>query len=386
MVSVGTTDEFGNYRIAELPPDRYYVTADSSSHGGDSRPKKKDEPEEALVPTFYPGATDAASAVPIEVRAGQEVTGINVTLRKARVYRVEGRISGLTATHSTTGISIRVQARERKDGMWSSWGGGRVKPDGSFEVTSIQPGSYYLSVFDRADGRMQIVGRVPLDVTDANVKGVVIPLLEPLKISGTVRLDGEVKISLDTLMVVPRPVESPSFGSYSAPVSRDGTFKIDSIAPDRYYLHLFRLPETTYFKSARFGKLDVLESGLDLTEAQGVVTLELTIGTKPGTVEGTVQEDTKPVPGSTVMLVPDPVRPGQQFFSKAAATDQNGRFTIKGVAPGKYALYAWRDEPEVDWSSDPDALKSIESKAVKVTVEESATAHADLIPIGQQQQ
>jgi hypothetical protein len=85
------------------------------------------------------------------------------------------------------------------------------------------------------------------------------------------------------------------------------------------------------------------------------------------------------------MLVPDPVRPGKQSLLKSAAADQNGRFTIKGVAPGKYALYAWQDEPEIDSSSDPDAFKPIESKAVKVTVEESATAHADLTPIGPQQ-
>jgi hypothetical protein len=80
------------------------------------------------------------------------------------------------------------------------------------------------------------------------------------------------------------------------------------------------------------------------------------------------------------------MHPGQRSLLKFAAADQKGRFTIRGVAPGRYALYAWRDEPEIDWSSDPDAFKSIESKAVKVTVEESATAHADLTPFSQQQQ
>jgi hypothetical protein len=70
---------------------------------------------------------------------------------------------------------------------------------------------------------------------------------------------------------------------------------------------------------------------------------------------------------------------------KFATADQNGRFTIKGVGPGKYGLYAWRDDPEIDLSSDPDAFKPIESKAVKVTVQESGTAHADLTPIGPQQ-
>lgn len=385
MFSGQMTNEIGDYRIAGLSPGRYYVIAHSGSGGGHSQ-SRKDSPEDALVPTFYPGALDAASAVPIEVRAGQEVTGINVTLRKARVYRVEGRIAGLAPARSANRIRLTIRARERKDEMWLSGTGGRAKPDGSFEITQVQPGAYELSAFDPTAGIPQVLGRVPIDVTDANLRGVVVPLLEPLTVSGTVRVDGDTKFSLDGVRVVPRPIESDLFGAYPVAVSRDGTFKIDSISPDRYNLSLLGLPETAYFKSARFGKLDVLESGLDLTEAQGAVTLELTIGTKPGAVEGTVQEEAKPVPGSTVMLVPDPIHPGLRFLLKFATADQNGRFTIRGVGPGKYSLYAWRDAPEIDWSSDPDAFKSIESKAVKVTVEESATTHADLTPISPQQQ
>ena len=57
--------------------------------------------------------------------------------------------------------------------------------------------------------------------------------------------------------------------------------------------------------------------------------------------------------------------------SAIGTTDQHGRFTIRGVAPGSYTLYAWQDLEDGVWH-DPDFLKSQEANGTAVKVEEGS--------------
>src|SRR6202011_1002761 len=83
------------YRVANLSPGRYYVETSSQKlmamQAGTERPATKG-PEEGFIPTYYPNAADAASSSPVDVGPGAEVRGIDMRLRKARVFKVEGRI------------------------------------------------------------------------------------------------------------------------------------------------------------------------------------------------------------------------------------------------------------------------------------------------------
>jgi hypothetical protein len=48
-------------------------------------------------------------------------------------------------------------------------------------------------------------------------------------------------------------------------------------------------------------------------------------------------------------------------------TDQNGQFTLQGIAPGEYKLFAWEDI-EPGRYMDPEFLKPHESKAQKIVI------------------
>ena len=77
------------------------------------------------------------------------------------------------------------------------------------------------------------------------------------------------------------------------------------------------------------------------------------------------------IPNATVVAVPD------EKFRKLpdrflmASSDQHGAFTLHGVAPGNYTLYAWQDLEEEVWR-DPDFLKSQEANGTSVKVEEGS--------------
>ena len=84
--------------------------------------------------------------------------------------------------------------------------------------------------------------------------------------------------------------------------------------------------------------------------------------------------DDKPAVGATVALVPEAKR---SDLYQTGTTDQNGRFTIRGVAPGSYQIYAW-DSIDYGAYRDPDFLAVYTNQAKTVTVDEKGRVTQDL--------
>jgi len=82
-----------------------------------------------------------------------------------------------------------------------------------------------------------------------------------------------------------------------------------------------------------------------------------------------------PAKGAQLVLVPDHSRHRVELF-KTTVTDQNGRFSIRNVAPGDYKLYAWEAIEPYSWF-DPDVLKLYEQSAQPVHLTESARQTVD---------
>jgi hypothetical protein len=81
-----------------------------------------------------------------------------------------------------------------------------------------------------------------------------------------------------------------------------------------------------------------------------------------------------------VTLVPDPMKEERNDLYRVTTTDQNGQFSLQGIAPGEYKLFAWE---EVDLGSYMDAefLKPHESRAQKVTIKANGREQVTLAEI-----
>ncbi|HVX67341.1 MAG TPA: carboxypeptidase regulatory-like domain-containing protein [Bryobacteraceae bacterium] len=375
-----TTNDLGEFRIPNLDAGRYLVIAGARwPRIYTSGARKSDEPVDAPVPTYYPGVIDAAAATAIDLRPGRTAGGLEIIQRKTRAYRVEGTLSGLTAAYPARSLQLILAPRDRKDAL------GQIapvyaEPDGKFIAENVIPGAYMLNVLARVDRQTCSLGRAPVDVTSGHVRGVVVNLTEPVAVSGTVSIEGNQTFAFDTLRLTLRPEEGMLSGGRPAPVNPDGTFRFDGLGVAKYDIHLYGLGDTAYLKAARWGKQDILDTGLDLSNAQGPVALELVLSLKPGTVEGAVQVEGKAQPGASVSLLPDPPRGYKRQFQGFATTDQNGRFSIKGMAPGTYTLYAIAQPEYIGMLSD-EAIKALESRAEKITVQEGRTTQANLTPV-----
>ncbi len=101
--------------------------------GGNEAPAIPGKPEIRHVRTYFPDATSMESAAPIEIKAGQDLAGIDIHLRSAQTYHVRGRIAGyVSAGDSERSMLIYGTSTGRFPTMMM--GRSTVNKDGTFDL------------------------------------------------------------------------------------------------------------------------------------------------------------------------------------------------------------------------------------------------------------
>jgi len=94
-------------------------------------------------------------------------------------------------------------------------------------------------------------------------------------------------------------------------------------------------------------------------------------------IDGTITDSkSQPVRDIQAVLIPDQHRDRIELF-RTANTDQDGHFTISGVAPGDYKLYAW-EVIEPYGYFDLEFVKHDEARGQGVKVTESGRINVTL--------
>jgi hypothetical protein len=404
----GVTNDRGEYRIYGLAPGRYSVSATysagldwavagegfvSMAHGRDS------VPDEGYAPTYYPGTNDASRAGLLELGPGDEVTAIDLTLLPTRTVRLRGRV--FNAITGKPGREVMLWLHERE-------GGGRrilfrpsthvEDPEGKFEIRGVVPGSYLL-LAGWHDGDKEYSARLPLEVGNSHLEGIELVIERGVELPGRVQVESvgqtrlspgiqreaevsaekeKEKLELAELHVYLQSREElPFWGGGSGRVNEDGSFTLRNASASDYWVGIGRLPEDYYLKSARLGGDDVLEEGLTVSgPPKG--SLDLVLSAAGGTIAGAVlDEERKAFSGATVALVPEVRHRERRELFKTTTTDQYGRFTLRGIPPGEYKLFAWQ-EIEPGAYQDPDFLRLYEDKGDTVRVKEGDRLAAEL--------
>jgi hypothetical protein len=329
---------------------------------------QEEEGTETLASTYFPGTADPSRAEAIEVRPGQEVR-IEVTIVTTRTYRVRGRVVGSPGNQGESHIG--VIAFPANLGLF---GGGMsassaVVREGLFEISGLAPGSYNVQAF-REDGRIRLMGYVPVEVTSGNVDGIVISLSAGITITGTLRFEGAAPEKRHDIWIQ----LSPKIGTFheggGGDVREDGSFVIENVFDGEYRIEMSGLAEGYYVRSARAGRQDCTDEPL---EVRGGISgpLELRIAKASALVSGTVRDaQGNTVPYAGVFLI----RENQAMFSRMPVrSDQGGGFRMASVPPGSYYLIAFAIE---EWEEDLDSLdvfsgEVLKAKGIKVTVAET---------------
>jgi hypothetical protein len=372
------TDENGAFRLYGIEAGDYYVV--TSADRGLSR--------------FYPGVTDPADAVALTLRPGSETGGIDIHVVPVPVYvaRLKSAtpIDGISVAGSNTmTISLIstafIQLNYLSRGGWDirnvvpyGIGFGRSN-DGVIESPGLPPGSYDLFIGSASFSSGS--SHVAFDITnhDVDLGSLTAVRLSPL--TGQIHAPDGLKVDAMRVTLTPldghdRILTTPA--STTARIGVDGTFRFTSspvipvgsdtggsVVDGDYQVGLSGLPSNTFVASAMYGGRDVLDSGLHI-EGSPNSPLEITIGVG-GLVQGVVKKGNDVVRDSLVAIIPSVTHRGNMNLYKTASTDQDGNFTIRGVAPGDYSILAWEVVEPNAWLNS-DFLKPFESRSQRITL------------------
>ncbi len=315
----------GDYRIHDLPPGKYVISAHCNYPAFTPRPFSAgpNPPVSLAYPVqYYPLAPDPKSAQAIDLAPGVEKPGVDFRLRPMPVTQVRGVISGGADLRPDNGLRIRLVPIDR-------WGPGEMDPPfdpqkGTFECQWVFPGSYYLVATSNGDASTRASGFERIDVKDRPVE-TMLTLARGADLAGTLTVDGDNsgnQVPLTQIQI--RLGQDQLFGGDMnvAQVTGDGAFVIKSVLPSRYRVYV-NGPQV-YLKSAWLGNTDVTHTTFEVSA--GSEALRIVVSANLGTISGTAPA------GEMVYAVTD------DLVFRTAQADQAGRFTLPQVPPGKYRV------------------------------------------------
>ena len=377
-VATASIGQDGNYTVDDLPPGRYYLLARSAAaqvlamanlNGtpvlmATNQVPAAGEASEAEVATYYPSETSDVKAVPVEVKAGDELRGLNVMMRRALTFSVRGAVV-MPAGSPQGSMALTMTPKGAQNNVASNRA--VAGPGGSFEFRAVSPGMYVIS------GRTQaLFGRQEVSVAASDVEGVRVTMSPATGLSGMVKIDG------------PAPSVWPSVklasddGSFSNTLKPgpDGKFTTPAMMPPvDYAIELSAMPPGLYVKSMRFGSQDVLRGKLDLGAASSGV-LEIVLSPNAAVLAGKVIDAAGgSMHGVQVTAWPRNAERGGRVH--LANIDQDGNFSMADLAPGDYWVAAWEALPAA-LSGDPGFLGRFQSSAVAVRLEEGVRTKTEL--------
>src|SRR5437899_6271843 len=107
LVTVGSalTNDLGEYRVYDLPAGKYYVSAVLRNAAQNALGKER------YLPVYYPGTADPSTAVQLDIPAGTQMRGIDLTMRRGPTVNVRGKIANAASDNPARGASIRLVTR-----------------------------------------------------------------------------------------------------------------------------------------------------------------------------------------------------------------------------------------------------------------------------------
>jgi hypothetical protein len=124
-----------------------------------------------------------------------------------------------------------------------------------------------------------------------------------------------------------------------------------------------------FVKAVILGGKDVTDSGFSV--GGGAYSLDVVIGANGATVDGVVVDDkSNPASDTHVVIVPDATHRQRRDLYHTITTDDRGHFSLIGLNPGEYQLFAADEDAEEDDVMDPEFIRTHESLAHSVELKE----------------
>ena len=353
------TDEKGEFHIADLIDMGPWLLAATAPQSWEP-PEARDGQRMGWATTFYPDATTPELAARIRAQAGNDLSGLDIQLAAAPVYRVSGRVLDSRGKPAAK-VGVRLT-----DGFGPSFDQ-ETKDEGTFDFPAVTAATWGLFANAKADG-VKLWAAEPVHVGREDVDQE-IRLLQPMTIHGKVTIQAPDGMpppdNWDTppvmlLRVTGIPLqEAPPIVSGLPDENRNLIF--DGVYPGPYRVMILESPRGPYYlDSVRFGDRDVTAS--EFTIAPGDQALMVTYKYGGGSVSGTVDG----CGSGRVILVPVDPWLRREGLVRDTNCGGGGRFQIDSVRPGEYYGLAISGDSAPRWS--PAMESELSRLGARITV------------------
>jgi protocatechuate 3,4-dioxygenase beta subunit len=373
------TNDLGEYRVAGLPAGSYYVSVSpppdfkSWIEGAGSAAAAEPNAASASAPdkpaatsyqtTYYPGTADRGQAAPIQLHAGDDFP-MNFSLTQSPSLSIRGSVVNLPARSSAV---IMLQSRDFNLLL----NGAEMHKDGSFVIRDVAPGAYtILATVENAP--VPMMARQSLQVVGNSVDGLRLAPQPGGWIHGRLRVESKSngRFDFSQMSLTLRSADGDDMlGGFTteagfthlAHAAADGSFEWKSVPPGNYYVQLAGDGIADwYLKSVMTGGREADDSGISVSG--GAMVLDLLASGNGAVVDGVVTDRKgEAVANAVVIAVPEARLRGRVDRYRKTISDQSGRFTLHGIAPGDYTVFAW-ESVDGDAYYNPEFLKSYEGR------------------------
>lgn len=434
----GTTDDRGLYRIYNLSPGDYVVSAVPRNTAAEiltsadmmNQARAEELAARGLVggnvtfsvnmddyqgaaqatqgyaPVFYPGTTQLAGARAIRVGVSEEQLGIDFALQRVPLSTVTGQVIVPTGQNPTT-VQVRLLQAE---GNALGIGQQNVRPaqNGTFTFRSVVPGQYTVFAV-AAVNEPRGTNTVPTGVgqwesapqpgqqrriwaqSDLFVDGVSPPVVsltmrDGMAVSGNISFSGtlpqannaqRVRVSLAPLGQVSQLL---GLGNMQGMVDASGRFTINGVIPGRYRVSASGGAQGWMLKSVIANGLDVLDFPLELEPDTNAPNLTLQFGDRNTDLKGVLTDAMGTATADySVVIFPEDQRYwvpyARRMRSTRPATD--GKFAFVGLPPGDYRIAAVTDVETGEWL-DPEFLRQLLPASISVRLADGQQVTQDI--------
>lgn len=401
------TDDRGEYRVGNLDPGKYYLRASPSPQLGGPAPGR----HTMLVEQYYGGARDSHDAFPIYLRGAENLSGLDLHLASEAAVEIRGRILGVPSVTEPAqaqppgagfravigGAGVQVSMRPVNDlGRWAYGDFVAQAPEYGFQMTGFTTGRYRIeAVFTsgtKTYGATQILDLRP------DSPEILLTLAPAMDIQGTLRLEGQTSPAdgrsappndtgtsnrgtriQGTRVQLVRPGAQQQQDSISAQVRPDGRFTLEQVLPGDWQLGVNPvLPG--FLKSARLGDKDVLLTTFEINGSNDAA-LNIVVSMRTATLEGEVDSVPPASKRAGILIAPVGRFHNLLRFYYDTAADDEGKFKLSGIAPGKYKIFAFEKLTPANFFA-LEAVDQLDDLGETIEFAEGATleAHPKLVP------
>ncbi len=376
-----TTDDRGEFRILARPGKYRLKVQAWSVVTGVQEIREDGSIAGNYHEAYYPGVADARAATTIELKAGEKRSGFEFHMAATPTLSISGSISG---AENALFCGIHVMYGAAPDRMRSSSSvvaTGNGKQDRTFVINNLDPGFYKILARCQTAEEKFYSQTESVVLTQSDVTRISLVLSPGYDVTGKLEVPGPEANSFQAVREV-YLAWSESFAmpfSSSTEAAADGTFTFLKIAPGRYKVGVKPLPENGFVESIQLnGKV---YRGPTVEIGEGNASLLVKLSTQGARLSGTLRnQDGDPIPlFATVFLLPVQTKPSEHDHDIVESrVDGNGKYEFKGVAPGKYRLFA-REMSQEPFDAE-SAMRKAEDAAEIIELKPRDKIERDLKP------